>query len=209
MVNGIDTSRYVCDEQAHLEAKEQLGVSATPVFGNVGRLTEQKNHAFLLEVFKLIHDELPNAVLLLVGRGELEDAIRQKACDLDLADAVRFLGVRDDIPTVLNAMDVFLFPSYIEGLGIAALEAQASGLPCVVSDGLPPLAIASPKTTQIPLAKGAEAWARQALNDYRSSQEAPRSDCVAHLREHGYDIHDTAEWLADFYLETAHKLDRQ
>ena len=84
-------------------------------------------------------------------------APHHKACDLNLEDAIQFLGVRDDIPTVLNAMDVFLFPSHIEGLDIAALEAQVSGLPCAVSEGLPSLAIASPKTTQIPLAKGAKA----------------------------------------------------
>ena len=107
----------------------------------MGRLAPEKNHAFLLQVFAEIHHALPNAVLLLAGRGPLEDELRAKAAQLGLGEAVRFLGVCDDVPEVLRAMDVFLMPSTSEGLAMAAVEAQASGLPCVLSTGVPELAL--------------------------------------------------------------------
>ena len=100
--NGIDLSRYVCGDDEHKSAKRDKGLIDMPVFGHVGRLAPEKNHAFLLQVFAKIHHALPNAVLLLAGRGPLEDELRAKAAQLGLGEAVRFLGVCDDVPEVLR-----------------------------------------------------------------------------------------------------------
>ena len=128
------------------------------MFCHVGRFTEVKNHAFLLDVFSLVKSEMPDAVLLLAGRGELEGEIRRSVDARGLADAVKFLGVRDDICDVLQAADVFLFPSRKEGLAIAVVEAQASGLPGLVSTGVPDVAVVSKGVVHIDLAEGAQRW---------------------------------------------------
>ena len=203
--NGIDLSRYVCDQQAHELAKQQMGLGGAPVFGHVGRLAPEKNHAFLLDVFAHIRQQLPNAVLIMAGRGPLEDELRGKAQRLGLGSAVRFLGVCDDVPAVLRAMDVFVFPSTSEGLAMAAVEAQASGLPCVMSTGVPELARVCAAAKRVPLDEGVEAWARHAVQAYEQACATPRADAVDDVREHGFDIAQTSRWLADFYQRAASK----
>lgn len=134
---GLDFERFrsIPDRE---EARRRLGLPAdAPVFGTVGRLEEQKNHRFLLDVFARLHARRPDARLLLVGHGSLEAELRRRAAELGLAQAVLFTGARADVPELLAAMDVFLFPSLFEGLGLAPIEAQAAGLPCLVSDAVP------------------------------------------------------------------------
>ena len=93
-----------------------------------------KNHEFLLQMFFQVKRELPDAALLCAGRGELEESLKARACELGLEDAVRFLGVVDDVPRLLRAADAFVFPSVNEGLALSAVEAQASGTPLIISD---------------------------------------------------------------------------
>jgi glycosyltransferase involved in cell wall biosynthesis len=112
-----------------------------------------------------------------------------------------FLGVRDDIPDVMRAMDVFLLPSQHEGLGIAAIEAQASGLPCLLSTGVPPAAVVTPGAVRLPLLDGAAAWADRAVAAYREGVVAGRHDRVDDVTAAGYNIADVADWLQNFYLE--------
>lgn len=201
--NGIDLSRYVCGDDEHKSAKRDKGLVDMPVFGHVGRLAPEKNHAFLLQVFAKIHHALPNAVLLLAGRGPLEDELRAKAAQLGLGEAVRFLGVCDDVPEVLRAMDVFLMPSTSEGLAMAAVEAQASGLPCVLSTGVPELALVCSNAHRLSLEEGASTWAQHALAAYERTCSQPRIDAVEEVREHGFDIAETSSWLAHFYRRAA------
>lgn len=133
MKNAIDTKKYSFNEGIRSKTRESLGLKDSFVIGHVGRLTHQKNHDFLLDVFNEVLREKPNSVLLIVGVGELEDQIKEKVEKLDLSSKVIFLGVRSDIPELMQAMDVFALPSHYEGLGIVAIEAQATGLPCVLS----------------------------------------------------------------------------
>ena len=129
--------RQVYDREKSQAMKETLGVSEKLVIGHVGRFFPQKNHRFLIEIFKEIHDRNADAVLLLVGGGELDDSlkneIKQKVEDLGLTDCVQFLGVREDVNELMQAFDLFLLPSLFEGLPVTMVEAQASGLPCVIS----------------------------------------------------------------------------
>lgn len=199
--NGIDLSRYRCDERAHQEAKRLLGVEGRPVFGHVGRLAEEKNHHFLFEAFSRVLQQLPDAVLLLAGRGPLEQELKEYADSLGIAPAVRFLGVCDDVPSLLRAMDVFVFPSTKEGLSVASIEAQASGLPCILSTGVPSHANASQLCERIPLDDGAERWAEKMAELYRSSQCAGRSDRVDEVRACGFDIVDSVRILISVYRD--------
>lgn len=197
--NGVDLSQYSCNQQAHECAKEQLGLAGVPVFGHVGRLAPEKNHAFLLDVFACLRQQLPDAVLIMAGRGPLEDELREKARRLGLDGNALFLGVCEDVPAVLRAMDVFVFPSTSEGLPMAAVEAQASGLPCLMSTGVPALACVSAGAQRIDLEDGVEAWARCVTEAYEAACATPRTDAIEDVREHGFDIEQTSRWLADFY----------
>jgi glycosyltransferase EpsF len=105
----------------------------TPIIVHIGRFAEQKNHFGVLRIFKLVLQRHPGAKLLLIGGGPLRGAVEAMTRRLELSDAVRFLGLRDDVPAILTRSDVFLFPSWLEGLGVAALEASAASIPIVAS----------------------------------------------------------------------------
>ena len=201
--NGIDMTRYACDEAAHEAAKAELGLSGRPVVCHTGRLIPVKNHAFLLEVFAQVRRELPDAVLLCAGRGELEGELKERAGELGLADSVRFLGVVDDVPRILRAADAFVFPSVKEGLALSVVEAQASGLAAIVSTGVPELAMVSDRARRLPLADGADAWASACVDELRRARRASRTDACDQARAHGFDIADTSARLAAFYREAA------
>ena len=201
--NGIDMTRYTCDEVAHEQAKAELGLSGRPVVCHTGRLIPVKNHEFLLQVFSQVKRELPDAVLLCAGRGELEESLKARADELGLGEAVRFLGVVDDVPRLLRAADSFVFPSVNEGLALSAVEAQASGLPTIVSTGVPELAVVSDRTSRMPLSAGAEAWAGECVRMLHAAADSARSDACEQVRAHGFDIADTSARLAVFYEAAA------
>jgi glycosyltransferase EpsF len=106
----------------------------TPLIVHIGRFAEQKNHFGVLRIFKLVLQPHPGAKLLLIGGGPLRPAVEALARKLGLSDSVRFLGYRDDVPYILTRSDLFLFPSWLEGLGVAALEASAAAIPVVASN---------------------------------------------------------------------------
>lgn len=197
--NGIDLERYRCDESLHRAAKESFGLERRPVFGHVGRLDPEKNHAFLLEAFASLRHDLPDAVLLLAGRGCLEEDLKRQAQELGIESSARFLGVVDDVPALLRAVDVFAFPSVNEGLAMAAVEAQASGAQCLISDGVPKRAFISEDTVRLPLDAGSEAWASEMWRLYERSKEGERVDRVDEARACGFDVVQTAARLQRFY----------
>ena len=201
--NGIDMARYACDEVSHEQAKAEMGLSGRPVVCHTGRLIPVKNHEFLLQVFAQVKYELPDAVLLCAGRGELEGALKERARELGLEGAVRFLGVIDDVPHLLRAADVFVFPSVNEGLALSVVEAQASGLPTIASTGVPELAVVSDRARRMPLSAGTDAWAGECVRMLAEAAESDRSDACEQVRAHGFDIADTSARLAAFYEAAA------
>lgn len=159
--NGIDVGKFRRDEQMAEAAKDELNVQDRPVFGHIGRFVRDKNHTFLIEVFEKVCNQLPDAALLLSGRGPLEDEVRRSVKKKGLEKNVAFLGMRDNVADILRAMDVFLFPSHHEGLGIAFVEAQAMGLECIASTGIPESAICTNRAQRIPLGSP-DKWAQAA-----------------------------------------------
>ena len=196
--NAIDAVRYAYDAEIRSAARLKLGVSEDALLvGHVGRFDPQKNHSFLLTIFEKIPG---NARLLLVGDGALRPAAEQQAEEMGIRDRIIFAGVRSDVDRLLQAMDVFLFPSLFEGLPVSIIEAQAAGLPCLISDKVPIECKKTELVTQLPLDAGASAWAEAV----RSAAKTPRTNTLSQLRDAGFDIQANADWLADFYL-TLHR----
>lgn len=199
--NGIDTNLYRKTKSLIIKSKTKMGTLGHPTFLHIGRFVFQKNHSFLIDLFKEITKIYPDAILLLVGEGELLPKIRQKVQKLNLEDNVRFLGLRNDIPDIIRASDVFLFPSLYEGLGIALIEAQAGGLPCVVSDKIPDIACIAPTTKKLNLSS-VEQWAKEST-ELCSKYRDTTIDYTSLIREKGFDIKSTATWLSDFYTSVS------
>ena len=195
--NAIDTSLFSYDENKRSNIRTQLNIDHNYVIGHVGRFVPEKNHAFIINVFRTYLKINSNAVLLLVGAGPLKEQIA--ASVRDIKDRVIFLGSRDDVYNWLLAMDVFLFPSLYEGLGIAVIEAQASGLPCVVSDKVPKAASCTDLVSFLPLSDDAGKWA-DALNNC-AARQTHRRDYINEVKHAGYDVKQTAKELEEFYLK--------
>ena len=132
--NGIDVERFSFDSDVRNRLREELGLENNYVIGHVGRFNLQKNHEYLLRIFKGVLDRHPEARLLLLGDGELFEEIQKMSHELHIEEAIIFAGVHKDVEKYYQAMDVFVLPSVFEGLPVTGIEAQYSGLPCVLSD---------------------------------------------------------------------------
>jgi glycosyltransferase involved in cell wall biosynthesis len=195
--NAIDAKKYSYDSGIARQMKVKLGIENKYVIGNVGRLNFEKNHVFMIDIFKCIHDKNPNSVLLLVGDGVLRSKIEQKSKALQLEDSIIFAGVRPDIPELMQAMDVFLFPSLFEGLPLAVIEAQAAGLPCVLSDTVPKETNITDLCEFISLTETPAVWAERIL---RYQKNFNRGNKEEEIKKAGYDVKVTAGWLQQYYL---------
>ncbi|GHU06803.1 hypothetical protein FACS189431_0310 [Alphaproteobacteria bacterium] len=138
MKNAIDIEKLKFDAKKRTAVRKKLGINEdTFVIGHIGRFMPQKNHSFLIDVFEKIVEKRPDSVLLLVGEGPLFADVKEKVEHLNLVDKVIFTGQTDDVPGLIMTMDAFCLPSLYEGLGIVLIEAQAAGLPCIVSNSVP------------------------------------------------------------------------
>lgn len=199
MRNAIDAEAFRYNPETRVAVRKELLPNDPSAFviGHVGSFWTPKNHLFLLDIFEEIHKKEPNSVLLLVGTGGLMDAVREKAQSLGLQDSVYLLGDRKDVCRIMQAMDIFVLPSLFEGLPVTMIEAQASGLPCFISDKVPLECKITDQVTQIPLQAPTEQWAKQIL----AARNAERKDTYAEIASAGFDIVDRAKWLQDFYLK--------
>lgn len=132
--NAIDLKKFAFNQEKRDILRSQLGIEAELVIGHVGRFMKQKNHDFLIDIFAAVIKEKPDAKLLLIGEGSLENKIKAKVARLSLENNVLFLGVRSDVADLYNVMDIFVLPSFYEGLPVVGVEAQANGLKCLFSD---------------------------------------------------------------------------
>ncbi len=197
--NAIDAGTYTYDPAVAAEVRREWGIASDVLtVGHVGRFCSVKNHTFLLDVFAELVRIQPSAVLLLVGVGELRTQMEEKTRALGLSDRVIFTGLRGDVNRLMQAMDVFVFPSLYEGLPVTLVEAQAAGLPCVVSDRVSAeCAITKGLVTVMPLSRSAGDWAGHILKEAAS---AVRKDRTQEIKTSGYDITYNARKLEDFYL---------
>ncbi len=163
--NAIDVDKFKYNEEIRNKIRKQLNVEEKFVIGHVGRFMEQKNHEFLIDIFNKIHMKRKESILLLIGDGPLEDKIKEKIKKLHLQDFVIFLGVKSNVNEYMQAMDVFLFPSLYEGLGIVAIEAQVSKLPVFISDAVPDEVMISDNIYRVNLTDNDDVWSDKVLNN--------------------------------------------
>lgn len=196
--NAIDAKVYSYFEDIRNAKRLELQLQNNDlIIGHVGGFSKPKNHNFLIDVFNEICRINTNSKLLLVGDGTLKCIIKAKVDELGLQDKVIFAGLCSNVSEMMQAMDVFLFPSLFEGLGIVAIEAQAAGLPCFISDGVPDEAMITDLAIKIPLSKSAEEWANIIL----SKTYGCRRNTYSEIVNSGYDIVDNARWLQNYYLD--------
>ena len=195
--NAVDTAKFAFNESVRTEMRKALDIKdETIVYGHVGRFHPAKNHSFLLEVFKEIINRQPNAVLVVVGDGALRGEIEAKIESLGLGDAVKLLGSRGDVAALMQAMDVFLFPSNWEGLPVTVVEAQAAGLPCYLSDTITKDVNTSSLVEYLPIHEGVDVWVNKILGD-----DLSRKDVIENIKNAGFDIVESARKLSIFYME--------
>lgn len=199
IANGIDCDRYAYNENTREEIRSILGINGrTVVLGNVARFCPVKNHAFLVDVFDEYHKTNPNSKLLLVGDGPLYPDIQKLVTSKGLNEKVIFLGVRSDIPQLMNAMDVFLLPSLHEGLPVTLVEAQAADLPCVVSDCISDEAIiVSEIVKKSLLGNNLTPWI-EAISSFAGRKRVDRREMI---KQSGFDIGAVANSMARIYSE--------
>ena len=188
MPNAIDTEKFTYDPEARVALREELGIPEDAfVVGHVGRFMYQKNHSFLIDVFAELAKQRPDAVLLLIGEGELVERIQNKVWGLGIEAKVIFTGARQDVDKLYSVMDVFCLPSFYEGMPVVAWEAQASGLPCVFSNRVSSEAKQSENCCFLGLEQGTYDWKIRLLEANRQTKNR-----VPDIQEYG-------EWLQNFY----------
>ncbi len=197
LYNALDAEKFVFDAHKRREVRHALSLEDQLVIGHIGSFIPVKNHSFIIDIFSEIHKIDGDAILMLIGDGALRESVEQHVRDLKLWDRVIFMGIRQDIPNLLCAMDVFLLPSKWEGLPLTAVEAQASGLPCVLSDVISEETKISQLVSFMPLSTGAGDWAEK-IAEVSGNRERP--DMTGVIRQAGYDTADTANKLQAFYL---------
>ena len=197
--NAIDVERFGFRPEARERKRRQQGLEKCFVIGHVGRFNVQKNHSRLLDIFAAAARDIPEARLVLIGTGELEQAMKEKANSLGIMDKTIFAGQMADVSEWYQAMDCFVLPSLFEGLPVVGIEAQAAGLPCVFSDRVTDEILLSPEARRISLDTDDAEWARQ-IAAIRQT-ETNRLQGKETVRQAGYDIHTEARKLQEIYLE--------
>lgn len=197
--NGIETEKYAFDPLVRERVRTNLGLTEKqPAICNVGRLCEQKNPLFLIEIMSKLLLKLPNAKLYLIGTGELENAVRKKIADLKIENHIVLLGRRTDVNELLQGMDLFLMPSLHEGLPIAAIEAQTSGLPLLISDKVDRDVRLLETTEFESLDASADSWAEHCIKMIKYPR---KHDADLKIKKAGYDIKESTAKLVKLYTE--------
>ena len=194
--NGIDLTKFSYNIEKRNEMRRKLKIENKLVIGNIGRFTEQKNHTFLIDIFAEIYKQNKNSVLILLGVGPLENKIRRKVKKLNLESVIYFEGVRNNVEDYYQMFDAFVFPSLFEGVGIVALEAQATGSPCFMSDAIPQEAFVC-NAKVIPLDISPTQWALEIVN---LLQNYIRKDEAETLRKAGFDMKRIGKQIERVYL---------
>ncbi|MFC9777740.1 glycosyltransferase family 1 protein [Paenibacillus chitinolyticus] len=199
--NSIQVQPYGQLERDRSAYRRAVGVTDphVPVIGHIGRFSEQKNHRFLLDIFARFLRTRPDAQLVLIGDGPLRSEMEARVRELGIADHVHLLGVRKNIPELIGAFDLFLLPSLYEGLGIVVIEAQAAGVPCLISDQVPAEAdLNLGLVSRLSLNESADTWA-EAIRQKTFGSRLDWPVRLEALQECGYDIQTSVRRLERMY----------
>lgn len=196
--NAIDTLKFDFNPLVRERIRKETNCEKALLIGHVGSFYDVKNHDFLLRVFECIKKKNSSAKLMLVGEGYLKNEIIRQVNHLGLTDSVIFTGSRSDVNELLQAMDIFVFPSKFEGLPVILVEAQSTGVPIVMSDKVPNEVIMTDGLITVQLLDNSpEQWADHILSRTKINRYGHTKDII----NHGFDISSTSKWLEDFYIE--------
>lgn len=196
--NGIDLDLFKYNNGGRKKIRDEFDISDdTILLGHIGRFSKQKNHSFLISIFAEYYKRNPKSKLILVGDGELKDNVYSMVNDLGLDSKVIFAGIRSDIPDFLSALDVFVFPSLYEGMPNTVIEAQATGLCCLISDTITSEANITGRVTYLPIDKGTTLWVK-----CLSSLCFDRVNVIDEFLSAGYSIETIVNQFCDFIFET-------
>lgn len=195
--NAIDVKQYLYDSDKRKKKREELKVGNAFVVGNVSRFSKVKNHKFLIDILSELLKIDNNVKLILVGEGEEYEKIKCLVKNRGLSDNVIFTGLRSDVFEIMQAFDVFVLPSLYEGLPVTMVEAQAAGLPCFISDGVPIDCKITDDVYRISLDKGDKEWAEQIY----TMRNFDRKNTYSKIVDAHFDIIQNAKYLQNFYME--------
>ncbi len=198
--NAIDARKYEFNQQVRDLKRKELGIDGKKVIIHVGQFRTQKNHKMIISIFNILYRENNDYKLILVGDGEERAEIEKMVSEKGLDNAVDFLGNRTDVSELLQAADLFIFPSLYEGLGIALLEAEASDLPCVVSNTIPGRAIITDKVKKVSLDAPEKEWSLKVEELFLRKEI--RHSRVEDFINYGFDIESQIRILEDFYRKS-------
>lgn len=200
--NAIEVDKFLYNEDLRSKLRKQYNLDGKLVIGNVARFMKQKNHVFTLNLFKVILEKNPNAVLMLLGDGELQGEMKELSRKLGIENSVMFMGNVNNVNEMYQAMDVFLLPSLFEGLPVVGIEAQASGLKCVMSDTITNEVVITKNIKFLNLKKDSlNKWANETLCDINYERKDMRQEVV----QAGYSIEEEAKKLQEIYLQMGEK----
>jgi len=195
MANAIDVEQFAYRPDVRMKQRHELQITEDFIIGHVGRFENQKNHSFLIDVFAEVNKQIPLVKLILVSVGTLFETIREKVADLGLSDKVLFLGKWPDVTRLYQAMDLFVLPSLYEGLAVVLLEAQASGLRCLVSETTSTEATVTANIKFLSLDK--RLWINRIIDIIRSTYD--RCDQSVAVTTAGYSIKEQIRSLERLY----------
>lgn len=202
--NGIELEKYQYNALKRKQVRMQLNLTEKFVIGHVGRFEYPKNHDFIIDVFEKVNKKIPESILLLVGDGKSRSEIEKKVKRMELSDKVIFFGVTDEVNKLLQAMDIFLFPSIYEGLPLTLIEAQTSGLTCFISDTITKTVKCNDDLFFLSLEKDATYWAKDIFNfqkeNYNKNNNT-RKKGIHYVEQSGYDINKSSNELVKIYEE--------
>ena len=193
--NSIKLETYRFNNDIRVLCRKELGIENNVVLACIGRLSEQKNQKFLIDIFEKYINQQPNAKLLIIGNGELEEELKHYVLQKKLLHDVYFLGVRNDIAYLLQGIDCLVMPSKSEGLGIVAIEAQASGVPCIVSNSFPCEIAFLPSFTRVSLSDDIDHWIRKIDREIKNQ----RVNDISIIEDNGYKIDEDLASYKEFF----------
>lgn len=197
--NAIDTNIYKFNKEIRTKIRKELGISSnTLLIGHVGRLCEQKNQKRLIEIYSEIEKQIPDSKLILLGYKETNYNIETLINKYKLQDKVMVMGVRNDVPMLLNSMDAFVFPSKFEGLPFTLIETQCNGLPAISSSAVSSYVKVSQCIEFLPLSESNEKWAEKTIEIAKQNHNIKAIDDVI---KGGYDLDTEAKKLKNYYFE--------
>lgn len=196
--NGIDINKFTFNQSIRDEYRKKLGISNKFVIGHVGHFSYQKNHQYLIEVFSEVVKRNPSAILILIGDGKLKCDVEIQINQLGLQDNVLMLGKRSDTAQLMQAMDIFVFPSRFEGLPVVLVEAQAAGLECIVSSEITREVNETNKIKYLNLESGISVWSKEIL---KFKEKYSRNDVKEIMINSKFNIKREVKKIERIYLK--------